>query len=89
MLNTFQLPAFSAFDLNMGYTVSKRIQLDVSINNLLNTYGFMSWAASGGFPASLDTQGFTKAVLEANPQANYASLSIMPRAYFLTATYKF
>jgi hypothetical protein len=37
----------------------------------------------------LDTQGFTKAVLDANPQANYASLSIMPRAYFLTATYKF
>lgn len=87
--NAFQLPAFSAFDLNMGYTISKRIQLNASINNVLNTYGIMSWAAPGGFPASLDTQGFTKAALDANPQANYASLSIMPRAYFLTATYKF
>ena len=87
--NAFQLPAFSAFDLNMGYTISKRMQLNASINNVLNTYGIMSWAAPGGFPASLDTQGFTKAALDANPQANYASLSIMPRAYFLTATYKF
>jgi iron complex outermembrane recepter protein len=87
--NAFQLPAFSAVDLNMGYTISKRIQLNLAINNLLNTYGIMSWAAPGGFPASLDTQGFTKAMLEANPQANYASLSIMPRAYFLTAAYKF
>ena len=87
--NAFQLPAFSAFDLNMGYTISKRFQLNASINNVLNTYGIMSWAAPGGFPASLDTQGFTKAALDANPQANYASLSIMPRAYFLTATYKF
>jgi iron complex outermembrane recepter protein len=87
--NAFQLPAFSALDLNLGYTISKRFQLNASINNLVNTYGIMSWAAPGGFPASLDTQGFTKAMLDANPQANYASLSIMPRAYYLTATYKF
>jgi outer membrane receptor protein involved in Fe transport len=87
--NAFELPAFHAVDLNMGYTVSKRLQLNASINNLLNTYGIMSWAAPGSFPASLDTQGFTKAMLDANPQANYSSLSIMPRAYFLTASYKF
>ncbi len=87
--NAFQLPAFSAFDLNMGYTISKRIQLNASINNVLNTYGVMSWAAPGGFPASLDTQGFTKAALDANPNAVYSTLSVMPRAYFLTATYKF
>jgi iron complex outermembrane recepter protein len=87
--NAFRLPAFGAFDLNMGYTVSKRIQLNASVNNLFNKYGIMSWAAPGGFPASLDTQGFTSAMLNANPQAVYSSLSIMPRAYFLTVTYKF
>lgn len=87
--NAFQLPAFHSFDLNVGYTVSKRLQLNASINNLINTYGIMSWAAPGGFPASLDTQGFTKAMLDANPSAVYSSLSIMPRAYYLTASYKF
>jgi iron complex outermembrane recepter protein len=87
--NAFQLPAFSSLDLNLGYTIGKHIQLNASINNLMNKYGVMSWAAPGGFPASLDTQGFTKAALDANPQANYASLSIMPRAYYLTVAYKF
>lgn len=62
---------------------------NAAINNLLNTYGVMSWAAPDGFPTSLDTQGFTKAALDANPQAIYSTLSIMPRAYFLSATYKF
>ncbi len=87
--NAFQLPAFGAMDLNLGYTISKRIQLNASINNLLNTYGVMSWAAPGGFPTSLDTQGFTKAKLDSDPNGIYSTLSIMPRAYFLTATYKF
>ena len=54
-----------------------------------NTYGIMGWAAPGGFPASLDTQGFTKAMLEANKNAVYATLPIMPRAYFMTLSYKF
>ena len=59
--NAFKLPAFTSMDLNLGYTFNKRFQLNASINNLVNTYGVMSWAAPGGFPASLDTQGFTKA----------------------------
>ncbi|MDX2071524.1 MAG: TonB-dependent receptor [Haliscomenobacter sp.] len=87
--NAFQLPAFSALDLNLGYNFSTKFQLSASVNNLTNTYGIMSWAAPGGFPAALDTQGFTKGMLEGNPNAVYATLSIMPRAYFLTATYKF
>ncbi|MFN3848003.1 MAG: TonB-dependent receptor domain-containing protein [Spirosomataceae bacterium] len=87
--NAFQLPAFGSFDLNMGYNITKKIALSASINNLFDTYGVMNWAAPGGFPASLDTQGFTKAAFEANPNAVYSTQSIMPRAYFLTLSYKF
>jgi outer membrane receptor protein involved in Fe transport len=87
--NAFQLPSFNAFDLNASYKISKKIQANVSVNNILNTYGIMGWAAPGGFPASLDTQGFTKQMLDANPQAIYATLPIMPRAYFLSLSYKF
>ncbi|MBD0289206.1 MAG: TonB-dependent receptor, partial [Flavisolibacter sp.] len=85
----FQLPAFSQFDLNLGYTISKTVQLSASINNLFNTYGVMAWAAPGGFPASLDVQGFTPQMKAANENSVYSTLSIMPRAYFLTATFKF
>jgi len=87
--NAFQLPSFNAFDLNTSYKLTKNIQANVSVNNILNTYGIMGWAAPGGFPAALDTQGFTKQMLEANPQAVYATLPIMPRSYFLTLSYKF
>lgn len=87
--NAFELPAFGAFDLNLSYRLNAHLQLNGSINNVLNTYGIMGWAAPGGFPAALDTQGFTAQMLEANPNAIYATLPIMPRAYFLTASYKF
>ncbi|RTY96847.1 hypothetical protein EKL98_16390 [Flavobacterium bomense] len=87
--NAFQLPSFHSFDLNTSYKISEKIQVNFSINNILNTYGIMGWAAPGGFPAALDTQGFTKAMLDANPQAVYSTLPIMPRAYFLTLSYKF
>ncbi len=87
--NAFQLPSFHAADLNMGYTISKSVQLSASINNLFNTYGVMAWAAPGGFPASLDTQGYTPAMKAANENNIYSTLSILPRAYFLTVTFKF
>lgn len=87
--NTFKLPSFNQSNLNVGYTVNKNISLQANINNLFNQNGVMSWSAPGSFPASLNTQGFTKANLEANPNAVYYTLSLPPRAYFLTLSYKF
>ncbi len=87
--NAFKLPAYGSVDLNFGYNVSKKFQLSGSINNVFNTYGILTWAAPGGFPSSLDTQGFTKAKLEANPNQVYSTLSILPRAFYLTGTYRF
>ena len=87
--NTFKLPSFHQSNLNLGYTLNKSISLQANINNIFNQNGVMSWAAPGSFPASLNTQGFTKANLEANPNAVYYTLSLPPRAYFLTVSYKF
>lgn len=87
--NTFKLPSFHQSNLNLGYSLNKNISLQANINNLFNQNGVMSWAAPGSFPASLNTQGFTKANLDANPNAVYYTLSLPPRAYFLTVSYKF
>ncbi|MDZ7879958.1 MAG: TonB-dependent receptor [Saprospiraceae bacterium] len=86
--NAFQLPSFHSFDLHAGYNINKNMNLSVAVNNIMNTYGIMSWAAPGGFPASLDTQGFTKTMLEANKNAVYSTLPIMPRSLFVTFSYK-
>ncbi|WP_304236856.1 TonB-dependent receptor [Jiulongibacter sediminis] len=87
--NAFYLPAFDQTNLNLGYNVSEKLQLQLNINNLFNQDGVMSWSAPGGFPAALNRQGFTSAQLEANPNAVYSTVSIPPRAYFLTLSYKF
>ncbi len=87
--NAFDLPAYNQSNLNLGYNLTENLQLQANINNIFNQMGVMGWSAPGGFPASLDRQGFTKAQLDANPNAVYATLSLPPRAYFLTATYKF
>lgn len=87
--NAFDLPAYNQSNLNLGYNLNMHWQLQANINNLFNQLGVMGWSAPGGFPASLDRQGFTKADLEANPNAVYATLNLPSRAFFLTATYKF
>lgn len=87
--NAFDLPAYNQSNLNLGYNVNTHWQLQANINNLFNQIGVMGWSAPGGFPASLDRQGFTKADLEANPNATYATMNLPSRAFFITATYKF
>ena len=87
--NAFQMPAFSTLDLSLGYDFSKKFRLQANVNNLLDSYGVLGWSGPGGFPAALDRQGFTKEFVAANPKAIFATQGIMPRAYFLTATYKF
>ncbi|MEM1120013.1 MAG: TonB-dependent receptor [Bacteroidota bacterium] len=87
--NAFNLPAFDQTNLSVGYRFTDNFQVQANINNVFNQEGIMGWSAPGGFPAALDRQGFTSADLAANPNAVYSSLSIPPRAYFLTLIYKF
>ncbi|MEA5460823.1 TonB-dependent receptor [Arcicella sp. LKC2W] len=87
--NAFKLPAYTQSNLSLGYNVSSKVSLQGNINNIFNQNGVMGWSAPGGFPAALNRDGFTKAMLEANPNAVYSTVSIPPRAYFLTVSYKF
>lgn len=87
--NAFKMPAFTTLDLNLGYDFNKKFGLQANFNNILNTYGVMGWSGPGGFPIALNRQGFTKAFVEANPNAVYSTQGSMPRAFFLTASYKF
>ncbi len=87
--NAFKLPAFGQADLSLGYEVSNKLRIQGNINNVLNTYGVLGWSGPGGFPAALNRQGFTKDYIAANPNAVFATQGSMPRAFFLTASYKF
>ena len=89
--NAFSLPTFSQFNLGAGYDFTKKLQVSVNINNILDKYGVMSWSLPGTFLAALDREGYTKAMYQADVAANkpYSTIAIPPRAYFLTLTYKF
>ncbi len=88
-LNAWKIPAFHTFDLNVGYSITKNIDLAFHINNVFNTYGIMAWEGPGNFTEANNVENFTKESVAANPNAVFTTQSIMPRAYFLTATYKF
>jgi hypothetical protein len=49
----------------------------------------MGWQGPGGFPAALNRDGFSPEFIANNPNATFSTQGSMPRAYFLTATYKF
>lgn len=89
--NAFQLPSFSQFNFSTGYDVTKNFRLGFVINNLLNTYGVMSWSRPGTFLSALDRQGFTKEMYNDAVENNtpYSTVSIPARAYFVSATFKF
>lgn len=87
VVNAFNLPAFSQTNITAAYQLNRSFRAAITINNVLNTFGVMNWAAPGGFPAAIYSQNFTKAQLDANPNAIYSTISIPPRAFFLNLTY--
>ena len=91
MPNAFYLPGFSEFNIGAGYNISKRIGLSANINNLLNTFGVMNWSASteGSLIDGFSHNSFTPEKRAANPNSIYSVLPIQPRAYFISATYRF
>jgi len=49
----------------------------------------MAWEAPGNFTEANNVGNFTPEAAAANPNAVFTTQSIMPRAYYLTAGYKF
>ncbi len=89
---TFYLPAFSQIDLNIGYAISPKIQLQASINNLVNTFGIMDWSAptTSGLPFdTFNKEGFTPDKRAANPNVVYYSSIIQSRSVWLSCALKF
>lgn len=87
----FYLPAVNQFDLNLGYAISNKINIKLSVNNIFNHFGVMDWTApiTGGiFFNTFDTASVTKETIKANPKANYYTMAIQPRSFFLDLSFK-
>jgi outer membrane receptor protein involved in Fe transport len=87
--NTFYLPGYHQVDLSANWAASDHLDVALNVNNVLNDNGVMSWAKAGSFLNALDRQAFTPADRSADPNQTFSIITIQPRAYFVTATYKF
>ena len=87
--NAWYLPGFHTVDFGASYEFAERFKLQVNVNNVFNQFGIMSWARAGGFLASLDRQGLTKADVATNPGGSFSVVPAQPRSFWITATAKF
>lgn len=87
--NGFQMKGYNNVDLSAGYDFSKKLTLQFNVNNILNSAGVTNWLGSGGFPTSLNRDRITPEYVASNPNDTFSGLRNMPRAYFLTANFKF
>ncbi len=84
--NVITLPRFDQFDFTVGYDFSKSFTLTLTVNNVTDSTGVMTWRGWGVNPG--DRQNFTQ--LPATGENTMLQfVPIPPRAYFLTATYRF
>jgi len=91
MSNAFTLPGFHQFNLGAGYDLSKKVSLSANVNNLFNTLGIMNWSATTEY-ALVDAFGhnsFTPERRAEKPNSKFSVLTVQPRAYFMTATFRF
>jgi iron complex outermembrane recepter protein len=89
---TFYLPAYSQIDLNFGYAISPKIQLQASINNVINKFGIADWSAptSSGLPfETFDIEAFSPQKRAADPNAIYYSSINPSRSFWLSLAWKF
>ncbi|MFD1470063.1 TonB-dependent receptor [Hymenobacter caeli] len=87
--NAYYLPAFSQFDAAAGYSFTKKISMALNVNNIFDVLGIMGSSSPGSILESFSPQNLTKAQVQANPNAVHSIVPIQPRAYFLSAVYKF
>jgi iron complex outermembrane recepter protein len=87
--NAWYLPGFHTVDLGASYEFGGHFKLQANVNNVFNQFGIMSWARSGGFLASLDRQGLTKADVAGNPGQSFSVVPAQPRSFWITGVVKF
>jgi outer membrane receptor protein involved in Fe transport len=85
--NALQLPSYSLFSLGLNYKFSSQLSASFLISNLFNSAGLTNFFGSNSFGANAD--GVTKEFIDANPDASFVVVPVLPRRSMLTLSYKF
>ncbi|MBP0903033.1 TonB-dependent receptor domain-containing protein [Mariniflexile gromovii] len=85
--NAFQLAAYSVFDAGLGYKINSHLSANILATNILNSDGLANFFGANSFGANAN--GATSEFIEANPDASFVVVPILPRAALLQLNYKF
>ena len=85
--NGFQLDAYSTFSTSIGYKISKNLSANILISNLFNSEGLANFFGANTFGAS--ASGATPEFIQANPDASFVVVPILPRSSLIKLNYIF
>lgn len=85
--NAFQLPAYSTFNLGAGYDIDKHWSANLVVTNLFNSEGLANFFGANSFGANAN--GATSEFIQANPDASFVVVPILPRGTLLKLNYIF
>ncbi|WP_066220014.1 TonB-dependent receptor [Formosa haliotis] len=85
--NAFQLNPYSIFSAGFGYQFTTNISANVLATNLFNSDGLANFLGANTFGANAN--GATPEYIEANPDASFVVVPVLPRAMLLQLNYSF
>lgn len=87
VFNAFQLDSYSTFNTGIGYKISKNLSADILVNNLFDSEGLANFFGANNFGASAN--GATPEFIQANPDASFVVVPILPRSSLIKLNYIF
>lgn len=85
--NAFQLPAYSIFNLGAGYMFNKHLSANILVTNIFNSEGLANFFGANSFGANAN--GSTSEFIQANPDASFVVVPVLPRGTILKLNYIF
>lgn len=85
--NAFQLPAYSIFNAGIGYDINQNLSVNFLVTNLFNSEGLANFFGANSFGASAN--GATADFIQANPDASFVVVPVLPRGMMLRLGYRF
>ncbi|WP_339614625.1 TonB-dependent receptor [uncultured Winogradskyella sp.] len=85
--NAFQMPQFSLFNVGFKYAITKNFSTSLAVTNLFNSAGITNFFGANSFGANAD--GVTSDFVQANPDASFVVVPVLPRRTILRFNYNF
>lgn len=85
--NSFQLPAYSLFNLGASYQILSNLNAGIHVKNAFNSEGLMNFYGPNSFGASKDDA--TQEYIDNNPNGTFIVTPVQARMIHLTLNYAF